>query len=284
MGVWVQPAVCTLSFYSLFPAEPNSGALQEGSTTARGRIRVLSNRGALPRHQYFCGCTAVCRSPPHPTGSRQHNHSPSQSRIRLLIPLYNTPSTEQTPWGLKKPTPISHGEVPFLCLPLSPVCLCLAPVLGSNIAAAMGAKPEQGATGEGFFSPHPPPVQTLLAVADSRCSERELGSPAGATWGRGQGKGTRAGTRSTQSLQDLAHSPARCWHIPQLSPGHLFQKNTFRTSSSLRIQHCEQLLARQKGKKITHTHCKEKNPKPCERSLCERGNWVMNNRRAVGAQ
>lgn len=136
-------------------------------------------------------------------------------------------------------------------------------MLGSNIAA-MGAEPEQGGMGEGFFFflslLHPPPVQALLAVADSRCSERELGSPAGATWGRGQGKGTRAGTRSTQSLQDLAHSPARCWHIPQLSPGHLFQKNTFRTSSSLRIQHCEQLLARQKEKKKkkkkkeTHTH------------------------------
>lgn len=115
-----------------------------------------------------------------------------------------------------------------------------------------------------FFSLYPPPVPTFLAVADSRCSERELGSPAGATWGRGQGKGTRAGTRSTQSLQDLAHSPARCWHIPRLSPGHLFQKNTFRTSSSLRIQHCEQLLARQKEKKKTHTHTliKKKKKKP----------------------
>lgn len=106
-----------------------------------------------------------------------------------------------------------------------------------------------------FFWLPPPPLSSpsLLAVADSRCSERELGSPAGATWGRGQGKGTRAGTRSTQSLQDLAHSPARCWHIPRLSPGHLFQKNTFRTSSSLRIQHCEQLLARQKEKKKKKT-------------------------------
>lgn len=140
-------------------------------------------------------------------------------------------------------------------------------MLGRNIAAAMGAKPEQGGMGEGyiiFFSLYPPPVPTFLAVADSRCSERELGSPAGATWGRGQGKGTRAGTRSTQSLQDLAHSPARCWHIPRLSPGHLFQKNTFRTSSSLRIQHCEQLLARQKEKKKTHTHTliKKKKKKP----------------------
>lgn len=109
-----------------------------------------------------------------------------------------------------------------------------------------------------FFWLPPPPLSSpsLLAVADSRCSERELGSPAGATWGRGQGKGTRAGTRSTQSLQDLAHSPARCWHIPRLSPGHLFQKNTFRTSSSLRIQHCEQLLARQKEKKKKENHAK----------------------------
>lgn len=107
-----------------------------------------------------------------------------------------------------------------------------------------------------FWLPPPLSSPSLLAVADSRCSGRELGSPAGATWGRGQGKGTRAGTRSTQSLQDLAHSPARCWHIPRLSPGHLFQKNTFRTSSSLRIQHCEQLLARQKEKKKKENHAK----------------------------
>jgi len=161
-------------------------------------------------------------------------------------------------------------------------------------AAASPRPRELSRSGEGwvrdyFFASSSPRVAALLAAADSRCSERELGSPAGATRGRGQGKGTRAGTRSTQSPRDLAHSPARCWHIPRLSPGHLFQKNTFRTSSSLRIQHCEQLLARQKEgggkkKKKKGIKKKEKNPKPCKRSLCERGNWVMNNRRAVGAQ
>lgn len=142
--------------------------------------------------------------------------------------------------------------------------LCFPPV--ALLSSSMGAVPEPGGRAGRlgwvvvlyFFLASPPPLSSpsLLAVADSRCSERELGSPAGATWGRGQGKGTRAGTRSTQSLQDLAHSPARCWHIPRLSPGHLFQKNTFRTSSSLRIQHCEQLLARQKEKKKKENHAK----------------------------
>lgn len=65
---------------------------------------------------------------------------------------------------------------------------------------------------------------------------------------------TRAGSPSTQSPQALAARPALCWHIPQLSPGHLFPKNPFRASSSLRIQQREQLVWRQQGK-------------PCKRSF-----------------
>lgn len=65
---------------------------------------------------------------------------------------------------------------------------------------------------------------------------------------------TRAGSPSTQSPQALAARPALCWHIPQLSPGHLFPKNPFRASSSLRIQQHKQLVWRQQGK-------------PCKRSF-----------------
>jgi len=47
MGIQVQWALCTVSFYSLFPSGPDSGALQEGGVTAWGRVRAL-------------GCMAGC--------------------------------------------------------------------------------------------------------------------------------------------------------------------------------------------------------------------------------
>lgn len=66
----------------------------------------------------------------------------------------------------------------------------------------------------------------LLAAPDSRCSERSLGRPAGATR-RGRGQGKHASWKPKHSVTaGWQPRPALCWHIPQLSPGHLFPQKT----------------------------------------------------------
>lgn len=107
----------------------------------------------------------------------------------------------------------------------------------------------------------PPP---LLATPDSRCSERSLGRPAGATEGRGQGKhaswkpknSVTAGLGSSPS-PPLAHSPALPWPSVPRKP---FQ-NLIITQDT---------TARAAGLEAT--------AKTVQKVLCERGNSLMNNR------
>ena len=113
-------------------------------------------------------------------------------------------------------------------------------------------------------SPARPPRPPLLAAPDSRCSERSLGRPAGATEGRGQGKhaswkpkhSVTAGLGSPPSPL-LAHSPALPWPSVPKKP---FQ--------SLIITH--DTTARAAGLEAAG--------KTVQKVLCERGNSLMNNR------
>lgn len=108
----------------------------------------------------------------------------------------------------------------FLFFPFpSPRCSRLAPVLGSSIAAAMGAQPEQGGMDEGFFfffslslSASSSPPSWLFwqsQTPDVRSASWEvLLAPLGAE-GRGKARELEPGV--------LSH--CRTWRIPQLAAG-----------------------------------------------------------------
>lgn len=169
------------------------------------------------------GCGADPTSPP---GSTTTALQSTQSSIRPLTnTLYSTPSTEQkTPNDKKKKknqpqTPIARFvffSFPLLC------AFYLALVLGSNIAAAMGAQPERGRMGEGIFfiifffiffaSSSPPPRPGLFwqsQTPDVRSASWEvLLAPLGAE-GRGKARELEPGV--------LSH--CRTWRIPQLAAG-----------------------------------------------------------------
>lgn len=113
-------------------------------------------------------------------------------------------------------------------------------------------------------SPARPPRPPLLAAPDSRCSERSLGRPAGATEGRGQGKhaswkpkhSVTAGLGSPPSPL-LAHSPALPWPSVPKKP---FQSLIITQDTTARAAGLEA-----EGKTV-------------QKVLCERGNSLMNNR------
>lgn len=113
-------------------------------------------------------------------------------------------------------------------------------------------------------SPARPRRPPLLAAPDSRCSERSLGRPAGATEGRGQGKhaswkpqrSVTAGLGSPPSPL-LAHSPALPWPSVPKKP---FQSLIITQATTARAAGLEAA-----GKTV-------------QKVLCERGNSLMNNR------
>lgn len=113
-------------------------------------------------------------------------------------------------------------------------------------------------------SPAPPPRPPLLAAPDSRCSERSLGRPAGATEGRGQGKhaswkpkhSVTAGLGSPPGPL-LAHSPALPWPSVPKKP---FQSLIITQDTTARAAGLEAA-----GKTV-------------QKVLCERGSSLMNNR------
>lgn len=113
-------------------------------------------------------------------------------------------------------------------------------------------------------SPARPPRPPLLAAPDSRCSERSLGRPAGATEGRGQGKhaswkpkrSVTAGPGSPPSAL-LAHSPALPWPSVPKKP---FQSLIITQDTTAQAAGLEAA-----GKTV-------------QKVLCERGNSLMNNR------
>lgn len=121
----------------------------------------------------------------------------------------------------------------------------------------MGAPQEQRVPPPG----RPPP---LLATPDSRCSERSLGRPAGATEGRGQGKhaswkpknSVTAGLGSPPG-PPLAHSPALPWPSVPKKP---FQNLIITQDTTARAAGLEAAA------------------KTVQKVLCERGNSLMNNR------
>ena len=76
---------------------------------------------------------------------------------------------------------------------------------------------------------------------------------------------TRAGSPSTQSPQALAARPALCWHIPQLSPGHLFPKKPFQSLIITQDTTAQAAGLEAAGRTV-------------QKVLCERGNSLMNNR------
>lgn len=104
----------------------------------------------------------------------------------------------------------------------------------------------------------------LLATPDSRCSERSLGRPAGATEGRGQGKhaswkpknSVTAGLGSSPG-PPLAHSPALPWPSVPRKP---FQNLIITQDTTARAAGLEAAA------------------KTVQKVLCERGNSLMNNR------
>lgn len=113
-------------------------------------------------------------------------------------------------------TPNTHGTDPVSSLPL-PSLLPISPVLGSGIAAAMGAQPEQGGMGEGFFFFSLslcfilPPSRLFWQsqTPDVRSASWEvLLAPLGAE-GRGKARELEPGV--------LSH--CRTWRIPQLAAG-----------------------------------------------------------------
>lgn len=166
------------------------------------------------------GCRAVPLSPTAPQDLPQSSGAdlaspaistttasqPTQSRIPLRTNTpHITPSTQKPP----------HGKVPFLPLPL-PSSRSLSPVLGSSIAAAMGAQAERGGMGEGFFflslsASSSPPCRLFWQsqTPDVRSASWEvLLAPLGAE-GRGKARELEPGV--------LSH--CRTWRIPQLAAG-----------------------------------------------------------------
>lgn len=128
-----------------------------------------------------------------------------------------------------------------------------------------------------FFWLPPPP---LLPVSSGSRRLQMFGARAGKSCWRHLGQ--RAGERHASWNPEysvtaglgafpsslLAHSPALSW--PSVPKKH-FQNLIITQDTTLRAA-------------VSEAEGKKKKRKPCERSLCERGNWVMNNRRAVGAQ